>query len=263
MDEITSTDFFINIDGASLFVRKLAPPNIDNTKTPVIFLHDSLGSAALWRKYPEIISLGSQREVYIYERRGHGHSSPLESHVRDSRYLENEADLIPAVLKELSVKKVILYGHSDGASISLIAAGKFPALVKGLIVEAPHIFAEDITIEGVRRTVERKNETRIIDKLKKYHREKAETIFRAWGETWLNPAYHSWNIEKFLKNIASPVLVIQGENDEYGTARQMTGISQNAKGRVELRLLPKMGHNPHNEDPSAVSRIALEFLRDL
>ncbi|HEX2869496.1 MAG TPA: alpha/beta hydrolase [Ignavibacteriales bacterium] len=263
MAEITSKDFFIDIEGSSLFVRKLTPVNTDFTKASVIFLHDSLGSAALWRKYPEIISLGSQREVYVYERRGHGSSSPLETHVRNSRYLEYEADLIPSILKELSVKEAVLYGHSDGASIALIAAGKFPALIKGLIVEAPHIFVEDITIEGVQRTVERKNETRIIDKLKKYHGEKAETTFRAWGETWLKPEYHSWNIESFLKNIASPVLVIQGEDDEYGTERQMTGISGLSKGRVELRLLPKMGHNPHNESPSTVSRMALEFLKDL
>lgn len=263
MDEISSKDFFINIDGASLFVRKLSPINADKAKAPVIFLHDSLGSAALWREYPKTISLQSQREVYIYERRGHGHSSPLESQVRDSHYLEDEADLIPTVLRELSVEEAILYGHSDGASIALIAAGKFPSLVKGLIVEAPHIFVEEITIEGVRRTVERKNETRLIEKLKKYHGEKAETIFRAWGETWLNPGYHSWNIENFLKNITSPVLVIQGEEDEYGTVSQMTGISRNAGGKVELRLLPKMGHNPHNESPLSVSRIALEFLSDL
>lgn len=229
----------------------------------MVFLHDSLGSVLLWRDFPERISMGTGREVYIYERQGHGRSSPLESHVRDSSYLEKEADLIPDILEKLLIKEAILYGHSDGASIALIAAGKFPGMIKALIVEAPHIFAEDITIEGVRNTVGRQKETRIIEKLKKYHGDKAETTFRAWGETWLKPEYHSWNILNILRQITSPVLVIQGEKDEYGTEKQMTGISDNAQGMVELKLLPKTGHNPHNEAPAIVSAIALEFLGKL
>jgi pimeloyl-ACP methyl ester carboxylesterase len=169
------------------------------------------------------------------------------------------------ILQFLDLKEVVLFGHSDGGSIALIAAAKYPAKIKAIIAESPHIFVEDLTIAGIKKVVKLWHETdlngiNLKEKLEKYHNEKTEMVFRMWHETWLSEEYRSWNIEHFLPQIKCPALVIQGENDEYATMKQVDTILEKVSG-ISQKLATNSGHTPHKEAKNFVLQKVSEFIK--
>lgn len=172
--------------------------NYPNRPT-IIFLHDSLGCTQLWRDFPQKLAELTQCNFLVYDRLGYGESDNMPTHKRNHLYLENEADVLYELITTLKLDNVILFGHSDGASISLIMAGKYPNKIKAVISEAAHIFVEEETLQGVRDAVKAYQTTNLRERLIKYHgEEKVDTLFKAWTETWLMPEYKTWSIEKFL-----------------------------------------------------------------
>jgi pimeloyl-ACP methyl ester carboxylesterase len=234
--------------------ERIATKRIDTypNKPTIIFLHDSLGSIELWRNFPEEISTITQCNVLIYDRQGYGKSLPFTSKGRDHNYLENEADQLIKLLSFWNIEIPILFGHSDGASIELIAAGKYPKKIKGIITEGAHIFVEKLTLEGIYETIEAYKTTNLKSRLQKYHGEKTEKLFWAWASTWTEERFKSWNIEGFLPTIECPALIIQGESDEYGTLKQVDGIINGIKGYSKQLIIPNVKHTPHKEVPKQI-----------
>jgi pimeloyl-ACP methyl ester carboxylesterase len=185
---------------------------------------------------------------------------PFSYAERDNGYMELEADILVELLDYYKIDQPILFGHSDGGSIALIAAGKYPDQFKGVITEGAHIFVEDITLAGIKAAVELYQTTNLKDKLAKYHAYKTEAMFRAWADTWLKPSFRNWNIEKFLPAITCPVLVIQGEEDEYGTLLQVERIVEQVSGPAEKFILPGVKHSPHKEVPEVILEEVYNFL---
>ena len=199
----------------------------------LVFLHDSLGCTQLWRDFPMKLSEASQCNVLVYDRLGYGKSSPMPTSERPNNYMELEADLLNDLLIELNIRDAILFGHSDGGTIALITASKYPKNVKAVICEAGHIFVEEVTLKGVYDAWEAYKTTNLSERLQKYHGNKVEMLFKAWTETWTREGYRNWNIEYLLKDITCPLLFIQGESDEYGTLEQVEKTIGQVSGSSE------------------------------
>ncbi|HRP40482.1 MAG TPA: alpha/beta hydrolase [Chitinophagales bacterium] len=227
----------------------------------IIFLHDSLGCIELWRDFPEKLSALTRCNVLVYDRQGYGKSCPFSYAKRDNDYMEWEADILNELLSFWNIQNVILFGHSDGGSIALIAAGKYPEKIRGVITEGAHVFVEDITLSGIKDTVKLYETTNLKSKLEKYHGTKTDTMFWAWAATWQTEEFRTWNIEKFLPLIQCPTLVIQGENDEYGTLLQVEKIISQISGKSAKLIVPEVGHSPHKEAGKITLENASAFIQ--
>lgn len=250
----------VNLNGDLLFVQHLEK---DTDRPTLVFLHDSLGCVALWRDYPDVVAEATGCNLLVYDRKGYGQSAPMQVIERSNRYLEEEADTLVSLLSHLNITRAILFGHSDGGSIALIAAARYPARVEAVIAEAAHIFVEEETLAGIGAAVKAYWDTNLKSRLARYHGEKTDDVFHAWTDTWLSAAHRPWNIEHFLPRIVCPTLIIQGEEDEYGTLKQVEGIARQVKGKAETFLLPGIGHTPHKEAPAETAERAIRFIMSI
>ncbi|MGG5210200.1 alpha/beta fold hydrolase [Chryseobacterium sp. MIQD13] len=238
----------------------IAYHNAFEGKPVIVFLHDSLGCTQLWRDFPLKLSQITNSNVLVYDRLGYGKSGPMLTHERPVNYMELEADLLNDLLSGLNISNAVLFGHSDGGTIALITAAKYPEKIKGVICEAGHIFVEDITLKGVYEAWEAYKTTNLAERLSKYHGDKVEMLFKAWTETWTREDYRNWNIEYLLKDIHCPLLFIQGDADEYGTLEQVEKTVTQVSGTSEKYIIPGTGHTPHKEVPELVLNKVSEFL---
>lgn len=229
----------------------------------IVFLHDSLGSIELWRDFPRQLGEITNCSVWVYDRQGYGKSCAMVNPERDNGYVEFEADILNALLDHWKIDNAILFGHSDGGSIALITAAKYPEKITGIVTEGAHIFVEDVTVNGIREAIELYKNPDFKNKLQKYHGDKTDTMFRAWTETWTRDSFRSWNIENFLPQIQCPALIIQGENDEYGTLAQVDGIVSQTSGDAIACIIPGIGHTPHKENPEIVFEQTRGFIKNL
>jgi pimeloyl-ACP methyl ester carboxylesterase len=227
----------------------------------IVFLHEGLGSAGLWRDFPERVAAESGCSALLYSRAGHGGSSPAAGS-RSVRYLHDEAlETLPAVIARFRLEEVVLFGHSDGASMAILYGGTHPGSVRAMVLEAPHVFVEPVTVEGVRRIADEYDGTRLAERLRRHHGVSAEPLFRAWAGIWLSPEFRAWNIVEHLSAIECPVLVVQGEDDPYGTLGQVEAIVRQVRGPASTLVLPGCGHSPHAERAGEVLKAAAEFIR--
>lgn len=247
----------IDVKDKKLYIEYNNP--FENRPT-IVFLHDSLGSVELWRDFPVKLSEATKCNVLAYDRLGYGKSNPMSTHERPVNYMELEADLLNDLLAELNINNAILFGHSDGGTIALITAAKYPKRVEAVICEAGHIFVEDVTLKGVYDAWEAYKTTNLPERLKKYHGDKVEMLFKAWTETWTRDDYKNWNIEYLLKDITCPLLFIQGEADEYGTLDQVEKTVSQVSGSAEKYIITQIGHTPHKEVPELVLEKVTGFI---
>lgn len=229
-------------------------------RATIVFLHDSLGSTQLWRDFPSRLSQALQCNILVYDRIGYGKSDAMKTHIRPQNYMELEADILYEFLLKLNINHAILFGHSDGGTIALIAASKYTKTIDAVICEAGHIFVEDITLKGVSDALLAYKTTNLPERLKKYHGDKVEMLFKAWTEIWLKDDFKSWNIENLLPKITCPLLFIQGKNDEYGTLNQVEKTISKVSGKSEKYIIDNVGHTPHKEVPNLVLNKTVSFL---
>ena len=236
-------------------------PEPDRAPT-LVFLHEGLGCVATWRDFPARVAEATGCGALVYSRAGYGASDPVAL-PRPVSFMHREGlDVLPEVLEAAGVRDAILVGHSDGASISLVHAGSGSApRVRGVIVEAPHVFVEEVSVASIARIGEAYRSTELPGKLARYHGDNTECAFRGWNEVWLDPEFRAWNIEEYLPRITVPVLVVQGEDDEYGTLAQVEAIRRQAGGPVETLVLPECGHSPHRDQPERTLEAMARFVR--
>ncbi len=239
------------------------PKLLSKKEATIIFLHDSLGCIELWRNFPKKIGLGTSCNILAYDRQGYGKSCSFTSKKRDKDYLKHEAETLGKILEKTGLKKVILFGHSDGGSIALLAAALFPENIIGIITEGAHVFVENETINGIKDAVNAYKNTNLRDRLYKYHGSKTDDVFKMWTETWLSPSYQSWNIEEYLPLVQCPSLIIQGEKDEYGTMDQVSSIVSKTTGESKPLIIDCIGHTPHKESTDIVIGNTIEFIRKI
>lgn len=248
---------FLDLAGRRLHIRRL---DTGSPAAPLVFLHEGLGSVDLWRGFPDGVVAGSGHPGLIYSRYGNGWSTPLGAPRRPDYMHEEALVVLPRVVEASDIEAPVLIGHSDGASIALIHAGA-GNLVRGLVLIAPHVFVESETIESIATIRETFPGSDLPEKMAKYHAE-PETTFRGWADIWLSPAFRAWNIEEYLRGVTCPTMVIQGEADEYGTARQLDAIDAGLGAPAERLMVPGAGHSPHLSHPDLVTDAVVDFLRE-
>lgn len=217
----------------------------------LVFLHEGLGSAALWRDFPDKVARRLRVPAVVYSRFGYGQSDGLLAK-RTPRFMHEEAlEVLPRFLDQLGIERPLLVGHSDGASIALIHAGASGRAVEGLVCLAPHVFVEPVCVESIARISEAYRTTELRTRLAKYHAN-VDDAFLGWADTWLLPEFLSWSIEDVLGGIAAPMLLIQGRDDEYGTLAQLDRIEARTKVATSRLVLDRCGHSPHRDQEAAV-----------
>lgn len=235
-----------------------APP----TRPTLVFLHDSLGSITVWRDFPGRVAAALGCDALVYDRRGYGGSSAFGGSPRTPGYLEQEADELIRVLDECDLGGVLLFGHSDGGSIALVAASRHPERVRGVVTEGAHVFVEERTLDGIRAAREAVRTTDLRERLSRHHGDRTDGVLSAWIDTWLSPEFRDWNIEHYLPGIRCPTLVLQGALDEYGTPAQVQAIADAVSGPVRSVLIPGAGHSPHRDVPEETLGLTRAFLME-
>jgi pimeloyl-ACP methyl ester carboxylesterase len=246
----------LSVDGRRIEYRIVEPAaecGID-----LVMLHEGLGSVSMWREFPERLAQATGCRTLVYSRHGYGRSSPLDA-PRRVDYMHDEALVwLPAILKRLGIRRPVLFGHSDGASIALIHAASPGSDLAGVIALAPHVKVEDLSVRSIGAAKTAYLETDLRMRLSRHHAD-VDSAFWGWNRIWLDPAFGDWNIEGLLPSIRCPILAIQGADDEYGTMEQIESIARSAPA-VKLLALSACRHSPHRDQPQAVLTAAQAFV---
>ena len=228
----------------------------------LVFLHEGLGSIAMWRQFPQRLCAQLGLRGLVYSRPGYGQSTPRapDEHWQPD-YLDHQAEqVLPALRAALGLQSPVwLIGHSDGATIALLHAARFPEQVAGIVLMAPHIDVEDKAIAGIEAAVQAYQQGDLRARLARYHAD-VNSAFGGWAGAWLSPAFRSWNIHARAATLRCPVLAIQGEGDEYGTLAQIDGIAA-AAPQTQCLALPDCGHSPHLAQPDVVIAAITRFVQ--
>lgn len=248
------------LDQTYLHYKELVPDNAISDETIILFLHEALGSIGQWKGFPQRLCNELQLCGIVYERQGHGESGPFTSQ-RDHHYLHNYAfeELPQFVESVLKNKKLILVGHSDGGSIALLYAHKYPENVTAIVTMAAHVINESETIAGIDPAVKAFKLGKL-DGLKKYHGDKTDDLFYAWANTWRSKAFLNWNIENEIGSSIIPGLFIQGADDQYGTREQLRLIKSKFSSSSSVALIDQCGHHPHLEKQDEVVTLIKDWI---
>lgn len=225
----------------------------------IVLLHEGLGSVSLWRDFPSRLNRATGHAVLAYSRKGYGRSAPLTK-PREVSYLHDEALIVlPQLLNQLQIERPILLGHSDGASIALIYAGTRTRELSAAILLAPRVFVEEVAIRSIAVTKVAYGVGDLRARLARFHND-VDSAFRGWNDIWLHPEFRSWNIESYLAAISCPLLMVQGEEDEYGTMEQVDRIAH-ALPQARVLKLTSCGHAPQRDQPQVLLGAIVEFVR--
>ncbi len=237
----------------------------EDPKAPLlVFLHEGLGSASMWKNFPARLCEAGDWRGLVYSRPGYGRSTPRRHDERwRPQYMHEQArEVLPRFLAAVGVdvfaRPPWLFGHSDGASIALIYAATFPRAAAGLVLLAPHIFVEDLSVHSIEQAKYAYHHSDLRARLARHH-EDVDSAFWGWNDAWLDPAFRHWNIVGLLPAIRVPVLAIQGHNDEYGTMAQVDGLAA-AVALGEVLKLDDCAHSPHRDQPEAVIAATIDFI---
>lgn len=253
----------IDVDGVRLEVQLLpGPPSRD--KSPIVFLHEGLGSVVMWRDWPATVCEATGRAGVVYSRRGYGDSDTVPDVRCTGRlqpdYMHREArEVLPTLLRKLKVDNPVLIGHSDGGSIALLHASRFQ--VAAGVVMAPHVIVEDISIRSIEEARLAFEKPGLRERLQRYHAD-VDVAFWQWNDIWLSPAFRSFDIRADCRRINAPVLAIQGSDDPYGTLRQIDEIAP-TRGPFVRHVLTPCGHSPHRDQPESTTQSIAQFLVSL
>lgn len=230
----------------------------------LVLLHEGLGSLGLWKQFPALLAQATGCGVFAFSRFGYGDSDKATL-PRPLDYMQREAkQVLPRVLDAIGLRRGVLVGHSDGASIAAIHAGSSQDFrVHGLVLLAPHFFTEPSGLAAIAEAGRRYREGDLRARLARHHRD-PDVAFRGWNDAWLDPGFPAaFDLVPDIAHIRVPILAIQGDADPYGTAEQLRVLERESHCPVEVRMLPGVGHAPQNEAPAAVAAAVREFAANL
>jgi len=249
---------FVTIDGCRLQYQWHGPSA--GEAPTIVFLHEGLGAITRWRDFPAALCARLGWSGLVYNRQGYGGSDPFDGPLTP-RLMHREAlEVLPRLLDTFAIERPVLFGHSDGGSIALIYAGSGLASPAELILEAPHVFVEDRTVESIAKVRDAYRSSDLRERLERHHGKNVDTLFESWTRLWLSDEFRHWDIEEYLPRITCPTLIIQGTDDEYGTLRQVNAIATGVSGTIETVVLDDCGHSPHIDQREAVETKAASWL---
>jgi pimeloyl-ACP methyl ester carboxylesterase len=251
---------FFSIADLQLEYQLLTPARNDDLT--LIFLHEGLGCLTMWKDFPRQVAQTTGHQVLAYSRAGYGNSDPCLL-PRPLTFMHDEGlDVLPKILAAAEIQKAVLVGHSDGASIALInAGGVADQRIQSLILMAPHIFVEELTLTSIRQAKVAYETTDLRERLARYHGDNVDCAFWGWNQAWLDEGFQNWNLEEYLSKIKIPVLLIQGEHDNYGTIRQLEKTAEQLPYPAEMIILPGCGHSPFRDRPHETLDAITDFIQ--
>jgi pimeloyl-ACP methyl ester carboxylesterase len=242
----------VTVDGLAIEVADLPG---DGARRALVLLHEGLGSVGLWRGFPQQLRDATGRRVVAYSRFGHGRSDPPRAPRTPAFFHEEALAVLPELLAALDAPAPLLVGHSDGASIALVHASAHP--VAGLVLLAPHVVVEDVTVDAIRRTRTEFEDGELRERMARHH-DDPDAAFRGWCDVWLDRAFRDWSLETDAEAVDAPMLLIQGADDPYGTLDQLDRIEARVRGEAQRLVVPG-GHSPHLDEPDAVVAAIARF----
>lgn len=261
--DILTTDAWVDHPRGRIFTRTWAPARdagASGPLVPIVLFHDSLGSVELWRDFPALLVARSGRRVIAYDRLGFGRSDRREDRLPLDFIADEAKRDFPLVRQQLGFDRFIAFGHSVGGGMAVNCAAEFPAACAALITESAQAFPEDRTLDGVRVAREQFKDPKQVERLRKYHGDKADWVLAAWIETWLNPEFASWSLAPVLPRVSCPLLAIHGSDDEYGSTRHPEIIGQLSGGSAQVEIIAETFHVPHRERPGRIAELVAGFL---
>ena len=261
--ESSIDDAFVATQGGRLFVRVWGQRERAAERAPIILFHDSLGSVDLWREFPSTLAGTTGRAVVAYDRLGFGKSDPHPG-VLDFGFVRHEArSTLPALRSALGIESMILFGHSVGGAMAMAAAAHFADTTVAVITESVPVFVEDRTLRAIRQAKTSFQAPGQIDRLKRYHGEKAAWVLDAWTETWLAPRFSGFTLDRYVRRLRCPLLAIHGDRDEFGSTAHPERLQALSPSVSEVIVLEDCGHVPHREKSDAVLGAVTGFLARL
>lgn len=242
-------DHRIDAPGGRLFARAWHP--LAASGAAILVLHDSLGSVELWRDFPARLARETGRVAVAYDRLGFGRSDPHPGALPVG-FVRAEAETIGRVADHLGLDRLVLLGHSVGGGMAVCAAARWPDRCAAVLTEAAQAFIEPHTLAGIRTAKAAFAQPGQVERLARYHGDKARWVLDAWTETWLSPAYRDWTLDAELAGVACPLMALHGDRDEFGSRAQPERIGARTGGPSEVVILEDCGHVPHRERPEAV-----------
>jgi pimeloyl-ACP methyl ester carboxylesterase len=261
MSDVRIQDSFFDVSGGTVFARKWIVDNL--VGSPVVLLHDSLGSVDLWRDFPGALAQSLKRPVIAYDRLGFGRSSARQG-LPSANFISEEAQIcFPAIAGALGLKRFSLFGHSVGGVMALAIAASHVSECEWVVSESAQAFVEQRTLAGILAAKEQFEHPGQLSKLAKWHGDKAQWVLDAWTEVWLSPAFASWSLDQYLAKVRCPVLAVHGDLDEYGSVEFPTRIVRGVQGASQLAILQGCGHVPHRERQGTVLELVLGFVASI
>jgi pimeloyl-ACP methyl ester carboxylesterase len=296
---------FLEVKGTRLEVRLIEG---SDARAPLVFLHEGLGSVSLWTQrgldWPKLVCGAAGRAGLVYSRRGYGLSDPIPPgrNFLHADYMHREAwEVLPALLGCMpcgtaGFARPVLLGHSDGASIALLYASRFP--IAACVAMAPHVFVEDMAVEAIAAakaaygrsaTPQQRRPGKALpsvpdtasaatyggkaadtaafngiglrERLARHHAD-VDGAFWQWNDVWLSPPFRNFDIRAECRSITAPLLLVQGLNDEYGSMRQLDEIALAVPHAQQLRLAD-CRHSPQRDQPEKTAEAIAAFLENV
>jgi pimeloyl-ACP methyl ester carboxylesterase len=258
---IQATDSFVDAPGGKIFVRQWGSARSHGV--PLVLLHDSLGNVELWRDFPAVLAAASNRRVIAYDRLGFGRSTQRMDHPSFA-FIDEEAErYFPALRTGLELDRFVLFGHSVGGAMALRIAASFPQSCEAVVTESAQCFVESRTLDGIRAARSQFEDSAQLQKLARWHGDRAQWVLDAWIKVWLAPEFRDWSLDAHLGRVGCPVLAIHGDQDEYGSEQFPKRIAGRVRGPSQMILLENCGHVPHRERSEEIVRLTTSFLASL
>ena len=249
---------WVETDAGRIFVKQWEISE-SPTSTPIILLHDSLGCVQLWRDFPLQLAETLNRSVVAYDRLGFGKSDPHAGPIKLD-FIEQEArGSFRAVVQQLALSEFVVFGHSVGGGMAICCGAEYPATCRGVIAESAQVFVEELTLQGIRNAEQSFAAPAQLERLRRYHGDKAEWVLDAWTSTWLSPAFESWTLDTELRHLRCPLLAIHGSKDDFGSAAHLERIGTRTKDAT-IEMMTDAGHTPHRENAGAVINSVRDWL---
>jgi pimeloyl-ACP methyl ester carboxylesterase len=265
---VESNEYYINVQADKIYLKyfrpeygALQPSDIKNVS--IVLLHESLGSVAVWKQFPQLLANHTGCQVIAYDRLGFGLSSARTDMLTDDFVWTEAKDTFAAVIEACQLDKFIVLGHSVGGGMALSVAVAYPQQCLAVISLSAQAKVEQLTLDGIQAAQENFKDHKLFQRLAKYHGVKTQWVLDAWTKTWLAPAFLAWDLAHILEQVQCPVLVIHGAQDEYATCAQPEQIAAQVKGEVQLCILEGCGHFPHQEKTAEVLQHVHVFIESL
>lgn len=256
----TASEQWIQHPQGRLFARRWNSPET-SVGAPIVLMHDSLGCVELWRDFPEALRSATGRDVIAYDRLGFGRSDAREGLPPNDFISEEAAQVFPLVCDHFGIDRFVVLGHSVGGGMAVHCAAFMPARCEALVTLSAQAFSEDITLDGVRQARGYFRKPEQLERLARYHGDKARWVLDAWTERWLHPDFADWSLRDVLPRVQCPTLAIHGANDEYGSPRHPEMIGELTGGAAQVHVMAGVGHMPHREASTQVLELVCGFLR--